>query len=500
MSRPAPLTRAVAATACRPAFRPEYRMILPVLLAALLILSAVTQALAADAAPQAVPLAVGKSMVVRTAQPAARVSMSDEAIAGVVVLSPQQVYVTGKKPGGATLTLWNAAGAITQVYDIQVTPDLAQLKEMLHRVLPDEKDIMVMAVGESITLAGTVRSTAGMTTALDMAKMYAPDKVTNLMQVGGVHQVMLEVKVAEMRKSVLERLGIDLTYAWNRDFAFSMLSQLFTLDSQKGVVGVGGSGAVLNPEVNGMFRITSGQVSLMGFLDVLKQNGLVKVLAEPTLICRSGENADFLAGGEIPIPVPQGLGTVAIEYKKYGVTLGFTPTVVSDKLISMRVSPEVSELDYANVIEINGFTIPAISTRRAATTVELADGQSFAVAGLLRDEVRESIKKYPVLGDLPLLGTLFRSSNWQKNETELVIIVTPHLAKPLDGATAKLPTDGFREPSEFEFFLQGKMEGAAPVIAAPAAYAPGRNGADAPAGMEGEFGHVLPGHAQGGTK
>jgi pilus assembly protein CpaC len=249
-----------------------------------------------------------------------------------------------------------------------------------------------------------------------------------------------------------------------------------------------------------MFRITSGQVSLMGFLDVLKQNGLVKVLAEPTLICRSGENADFLAGGEIPIPVPQGLGTVAIEYKKYGVTLGFTPTVVSDKLISMRVSPEVSELDYANVIEINGFTIPAISTRRAATTVELADGQSFAVAGLLRDEVRESIKKYPVLGDLPLLGTLFRSSNWQKNETELVIIVTPHLAKPLDGATAKLPTDGFREPSEFEFFLQGKMEGAAPVIAAPAAYAPGRTGADAPAGMEGEFGHVLPGHAQGGTK
>lgn len=494
MSRPAPLTRAaVHAVGSLRAVSVACAAL------AFVLLLAATQA-RADATPQAVPLAVGKSMVVRTAQPAARVSVADEAIAGVVVLSPQQVYVTGKKPGGTTLTLWNGAGAITQVYDIQVTPDLAQLKEMLHRVLPDEKDIMVMAVGESVTLAGTVRSSAGMTTALDVAKMYAPDKVTNLMQVGGVHQVMLEVKVAEMRKTVLERLGIDLTYAWNNDFAFGMLNQLFTLDSQKGVVGMGGTGAVLSPNVTGMFRATSGRASLMGFLDVLKQNGLVKVLAEPTLICRSGENAEFLAGGEIPIPVPQGLGTVAIEFKKYGVTLGFTPTVVSDKLISMRVSPEVSELDYANVIEINGFTIPAISTRRAATTVELADGQSFAVAGLLRDEVRESIRKYPVLGDLPLLGTLFRSSNWQKNETELVIIVTPRLAKPLDGATAKLPTDGFREPSEFEFFLQGKMEGAAPAITAPAAYADPRNTADAPSGMEGEFGHVLPGHAQGGTK
>jgi len=486
MSRPASPTRAAA---------PAGPALLAVLLLALLLATA--QAALADAPPQAVPLAVGKSMVVRTAQPAARVSVADEGIAGVVVLSPQQVYITGKKPGGTTLTLWNAAGAITQVYDIQVTPDLAQLKEMLHRVLPDEKDIMVMAVGESITLAGTVRSSAGMTTALDMARLYAPDKVTNLMQVGGVHQVMLEVKVAEMRKTVLERLGIDLTYAWNNDFAFTMLSQLFTLDSQKGVVDVGPSAAIPSTNVNGMFRITSGQVNLMGFLDVLKQNGLVKVLAEPTLICRSGENADFLAGGEIPIPVPQGLGTVAIEYKKYGVTLGFTPTVVSDKLISMRVSPEVSELDYANVIEINGFTIPAISTRRAATTVELADGQSFAVAGLLRDEVRENIKKYPVLGDVPLLGTLFRSSNWQKNETELVIIVTPRLAKPLDGATAKLPTDGFREPTEFEFFLQGKMEGEAPAITAPAAYTPARSPADAPSGMEGEFGHVLPGYGSG---
>lgn len=438
-------------------------------------------------------VATGKSSVVSTPRPVGRLAIADEAIAGVVVLSPQQVYVTGKKAGTTTLTLWDGGGAVIGVFDVQVTPDIAQLKEMLHRVLPGENDIMVMGVNDTVTLAGTVRSAASMTTAMDMARLYAPDKVTNLMQVGGVHQVMLEVKVAEMRRNVMERLGIDLTYAWRGDFVFGMLNQLFTLDSQKGVVDAGPSGAVLSPNVNGAFRITSGQVSIMGFLDVLKQNGLVKVLAEPTLVCRSGEKAEFLAGGEIPIPVPQGLGTVAIEYKEFGVTLQFLPTVVGDGRISMKVAPEVSELDYTNVVQIQGFTIPAITSRRASTTVELADGQSFAIAGLLRDDVRQAVNKYPVLGDMPVLGTLFRSSNWQKNETELVIIVTPHLAKPLEATPVRLPTDAYREPSSFEYFILGKMEGGRRADATTAAARTyGATGAGAPSGMEGAFGHMLP--------
>lgn len=466
------------------------------LVAVLCVLLLATTGFASPEAPQVVSIATSKSMVVHIPQGVSRISIADETIAAVLVLSPQQIYVTGRTPGGTTLTLWDTAGRIARVLDIQITPDLSQLKEMLHKVMPDEKEIMVMAVGDAITLSGTVRSAASVTTALDLAKMYAPEnKVTNLMQVGGVHQVMLEVKVAEMRRSVIERLGIDLTHAWNGDFVFGMLNQLFTLDSQKGVVDIGPSAAVLSPSATGAFRITSGQVSLMGFLDVLKQNGLVKVLAEPTLICRSGESADFLAGGEIPIPVPQGLGTVAIEFKKYGVTLAFTPTVVNDRLISLKVNPEVSELDYSQVIQIQGFSIPSISSRRATTTVELSDGQSFAIAGLLRNEVREAIKKYPLLGDAPLLGTLFRSSQWQKSETELVIIVTPHLAKPLDVTKQTLPTSRFREPSEYEFFIQGKMEGDGRTnqTTPAAATMPMTRGQDGtPLGMEGEFGHILP--------
>jgi pilus assembly protein CpaC len=194
-------------------------------------------------------------------------------------------------------------------------------------------------------------------------------------------------------------------------------------------------------------------------VDALKQHNLVKVLAEPTLIALSGREASFLAGGEFPIPVPQALGVVTISYKSFGVGLVFTPTVLSPNKINMTVAPEVSDLDFANAISIQGFLIPSITTRRASTTIELADGQSFAIAGLLRDTVREQIAKFPVLGDIPILGALFRSSSFQKNETELIIIVTPHLVKPLDLAKQTLPTGQFIEPNDLEFYLMGQTEG-----------------------------------------
>lgn len=461
----------------------------------LLLLAAISAASASDIVPTPIDVVKGKSAVINLTLPASRVSLVDTETADIVLLSPYQVYVTGKKPGVTSLTLWSRTGELAGLYDIRVTADLAHLKEMLHRILPGESDIKVMGTADRITVSGTVTSAASLSTALEIAEMFAPEKVTNLMSVGGVHQVMLEVKIAEMHRTVLDRFGIDLAYAWKGDFAYSLLNNLFQLDAKNGVIGMGETAAVISPARNGLFRMTAGQVTLTGFLDVLKQNGLVKVLAEPTLICRSGEDAQFLAGGEIPVPVPQGLGTVAIEYKKYGVQLLFTPTVVSGDRISLRVFPEVSELDYANAIELVGATIPALTTRRASTVVELGNGQSFAIAGLLHNEVRENINKYPGLGDIPVLGTLFRSSEFKKQETELVIIVTPHLTKPLDVAQQTLPTDNFVEPTEMEFFFHGKMEGDHPSGAAriqPVSTATPQDSHQPSTGMEGEFGHIIP--------
>ncbi len=470
----------------------HFLRILP-LVTALLLCASMLQA-AQNIIPGTIEVVKGKSTVLELTIPATRVSIADPKTADIVLLSPRQIYVTGKAPGVTSLTMWGADGALSGVYDIRVTADLAHLKEMLHRIMPGEQDIRVMGTGENISLSGTVSSAASLSTALELAEVFAPKKVTNLLSVGGVHQVMLEVKIAEMHRTVLNRMGIDLAYAWKDGFAYSMLSSLFTLTPQNGVVGMSSSSALLSDTTNGLFSLTSGQTNLTGFLDVLKQNGLVKVLAEPTLICRSGEDAQFLAGGEIPVPIPQGLGTVGIEYKQYGVQLVFTPAVISGDRISLRVFPEVSELDYSNAIEISGITIPALTTRRASTVVELGDGQSFAIAGLLHNQVRENMNKYPGLGDIPVLGTLFRSSEFKKQETELVIIVTPHLTKPLDVAQQKLPTDTFVEPTSMDFFFHGKMEGDAPAAAAriQPASAAGQTPKQPSSGMEGEFGHIIP--------
>jgi pilus assembly protein CpaC len=237
----------------------------------------------------------------------------------------------------------------------------------------------------------------------------------------------------------------------------------------------------VSPSVNALLRFTSNGTTWTGFIDALKSDGLIKVLAEPTLIALSGERATFNAGGEFPVPVPQGLGTVAIEYRKFGVSLNFTPTVLGDGRINIQVAPEVSELDFASAVQIAGFIVPGLSTRNASTVVELADGQSFAIAGLMRDTVRDVMDKFPLLGDIPVLGVLFRSKAFQKNETELIIIATPRLVKPLDHANQPLPTDFYVEPNDAEFYLTGMMEGRGP------------GKADRIRGeLDGEFGHAMP--------
>lgn len=373
---------------------------------------------------------------------------------------------------------------------VQTEGSPSLLKETIHKILPEEKNIRVIPTGESITLTGTVSSTSNLSQVVALAESYYPKKVNNLLEVGGVHQVMLEVRVAEMSRTLLKRLGFNFAYISDSgsNFGISMLNNLTGIGS---IAGTGSPGTIgVTSALNAIFRFTGGGATWTTFIDALKEEGLLKVLAEPTLITMSGKPANFLAGGEFPIPVPQpsGVGTtITIEYKPFGVGLSFTPVVMSNKKISMQVAPEVSDLDFTNAIQISGFVVPALSTRRVSTTVELPDGQSFAIAGLLRDNVREVVSKFPLLGDIPILGALFRSTSFQKNQTELIIIVTPHLVKPLDLAKQTLPTDQYIEPNDFEFYLLGAFEGKEK-SSKSATLTDTRKGLK----LEGDFGHAIP--------
>ena len=436
---------------------------------------------------QTMELVVGKSTVIDMPVPIKRASLANPEVADTVVLSPTQVYLTGKTVGVTNVTFWQEDGKVLTIFDVVVTPDLNRLKEQLQRLLPDEKDVRVTANNEHLTLSGSLTSTANVTKVLEMAEAYAPKKVLNLMQVGGVQQVMLEVRVAEMNRELTRRLGINFNYRDNNAFGISFLGNLTSLPP----LGVGG-GTIVTSAINAILGFQTGSVTWTTFIDALKEENLLKLLAKPTLVTLSGQDAQFLAGGEFPFPIPQSLGTVTIEFKKFGVGLGFRPTVLNNGHISMTVAPEVSELDFTNSVTVGGFRVPAITTRRASTVIELADGQSFAIAGLLQDTVREDISKFPVLGDIPILGALFRSSQFRKKETELVIIVTPHLVKPLDLAKQTLPTDSYLEPNDFEFYLMGYTEGRAYREGSAVPSSSSGMMVPGPGRMEGSFGHIAP--------
>jgi len=436
--------------------------------------------------PQRLSLTVGKSIIIHSPGPVRRVSLVSPEIADAMVLTTQQIYVTGKAPGITSLTLWGVDDKVTAFLDLEISPDISRLKEMLHRILPDEKDIKVSTTHDHITLSGTISSTVALSQVLALTGPYAPldeekkPKIINLLEVAGVHQVMLEVRVSEISRSLLRRLGFNFAYITSgNNFGVSLLNQLASLPAGSPAGGVGASSAI-----NAIFRFVSNGTTWTVLIDALKEEGLLKVLAEPTLITLSGKTANFLAGGEFPIPVPQSVAaggtTITIEYKPFGVALNFTPTVLSNKKINMVVAPEVSDLDFSNALTASGFVVPSITTRRVSTVIELADGQSFAIAGLLKDDVREIVSKFPLLGDVPILGALFRSSTFRKNETELIVIVTPHLVKPLDMAKQTLPTDAYVEPDDFEFYLLGRLEGKGKVHPVKGS------------GLEGQFGHIVP--------
>lgn len=444
---------------------------------------------------QKLELTVGKSKVLDLPVAIKRASLANPDVADTVVLSPTQIYVTGKTTGVTNMTLWNESGKMAGMYDVVVVPDVTRLKENLHKTLPDEHGILVTSDHDHITLSGTASSSNSLNRALSMAEAYAPKKIVNAMQVGGVQQVMLEVRVAEMNRELIKRLGVNFTGIGNDFFGLSILGNLTSIAS---LAYTGGTPAVatgITQAIQGAFGFNAGGTTWIGFIDAMKEENLLKVLAKPTLMALNGQEAAFLAGGEFPIPVPQTFGLVTIQFKKFGVGLIFTPNILDSKHISLNVAPEVSELDFSNALRTQGFTVPAITTRRASTTIELADGQSFAIGGLLRDNVKESVKKVPFLGEIPILGALFRSSSFQKNETELVIIVTPHLVKPLDLTAQTLPTDYYVEPNDFEFYVMGFSE---------KGYFGGKAGQRSPAAevlsnrismgsaMEGRVGHLMP--------
>jgi pilus assembly protein CpaC len=446
-------------------------------------------------APQKVTLTVGKSVILESPVAIKKFALAAPEYADVTVLSPRQIYLIGKVPGATNATLWGVDGKISAMLDIEIMPDVSRLKDKIHEMLPNEKDIKVTASHDALVLAGTVSNTSNLSQVVALANAYAPQdkdkkgKVMNLLEVGGVHQVMLEVRVSEMSRSLMRRLGVNFAYIseGGQTFGISLLRNLTALPTG----GWPGNPITATTNINAIFRFLGGGATWTTFIDALKEEGLTKVLAEPTLITMSGRTANFLAGGEYPIPVPQGgtTNTVTIEYKTFGVGLNFTPTVLNNNKISMEVKPEVSELDFTNAVQISGYVVPSVTTRRVATTIELADGQSFAIAGLLKEDLREVVTKFPVLGEIPILGVLFRSTSYQKNETELVIIVTPHLVKPVDMAKQTLPTDAFVEPNEFEFYLLGSLEGRGEPAKSKGAAAPPRSDKG---GLEGDFGHIAP--------
>lgn len=395
-----------------------------------------------------VGIPVNKSKVLRIGSPFKELMVGNQEVADVLAMSDRTLYILGKSVGSTSLLVYGPRKNLIAVLDLQVTPDTQGLKYDLFNLMPDE-NVNVRGSAEGIVLSGRVKNSLMAKQAQDLAERYAPDNVSNFLSVEQSQQVMLTVRFAEVKRSVAKQLGLN--------------SDVF-LDNGGGEFMDMMSG-ILSPDAfaTAFGRFITGDYTIDVWLDALEDKGVMTTLAEPTLIALSGEEASFLAGGEFPIPVAQqidesGKITTTIEFKEFGVSLGFKPTVIGD-LISLAVAPEVSALDEQAGVEFDGLRIPGLVTRRALTTVELRDGQSFAIAGLLQSEFKDNIKQFPGLGDVPILGALLRSTDYQRSETELVIIVTPHLVRPVSSDALNLPTDLMDHPSEVEMFMLGFMEG-----------------------------------------
>ena len=395
-------------------------------------------------------LSKGTGTLVRLSQPMSDVFVANDGIADVQVRSSTQLYVFGKTQGETTVYATSKGGRVVYAANVRVGNNISSLGEMLHLAMPDAS-IQATPMNNLVLLTGTVANPDDVAEAQRLTQAYVGEgtQVVTRLKSATPLQVMLKVRIAEVNRSLLKSMGVNLL-SNDRTGGFK-----FAIGrGNPGTIGGPGSATVnINPTGTtlGAFGHLLG-LDILGSLDIAANDGVATILAEPNLTALSGETASFLAGGEFPIPVSQATGSnaaITVEYKQYGVGLAFTPIVLSDGRISMRVRPEVSQLDDANGVTLNNFRIPALITRRAETTVELGSGQSFMIAGLLQNTGNNSVDKTPVLGDLPILGALFRSTKFQRQETELVVIVTPYLVRPVSGQLAT-PIDGYRIPSDIQ--------------------------------------------------
>ena len=411
-------------------------------------------------ATSAISVAMNRAIVMESDTPFAELSVANPAIADIATLSDRTIYILGKSPGRTTLTLLGPDGRLITNVDVRVAPDIAEFKERLREILPNE-EIEVRTANDGIVLSGRVSGKQKLALAIELGERYAPGRVTNLMTVGGTQQVMLKVRFAEMQRSVSKELRTSLGFS----------------GAPGGISGQGGSNAYAD-NFNGNFidgnvatgtgstkpgafgiGFAAGGIQMSLLLEALESKGMVRTLAEPNLVAISGQSASFLAGGEYPIPVSDGTA-VSIQYKPFGVELNFTPVVVDEDLINLNIEASVSSIDTTiTVNQAGGISANGFKTRRTATTVEMRDGQSFAIAGLLQDDFTDLVGQVPWLGDIPVLGTLFRSTEYRRQQSELVIIITPNLVTPVKGESLALPTDRVRIPSESELFLLGKTAG-----------------------------------------
>ncbi len=403
-------------------------------------------------------LSIGRGQLVTVGGSMADVFVANEMVADVQVKSQRQLYVFGKAGGETTVYASNAQGDVIWSANIRVGSNLESVDQMLHLAMPDAK-IAVSTMGTgTFLLTGTVGAPEDAAEAKRLVEAFVGKdaNVITRLKMATPLQVNLQVKFAEVSRTLVRALGMNLlTKDTTSGFQFGVT---------QGRTGAVAFGTVAAP--NNVLQGIAGKTTIGGFgkflgldlagaLDLAERDGLVTTLSQPNLTALSGETAEFLAGGEYPIPISQGLGATSIEYKKFGVSLAYTPTVLSNGRISIRVRPEVSELSSQGAVTLNGFQVPSLTIRRAETTVELGSGQSFMIAGLMSNNAQNTIDKAPGVGDIPILGNLFRSTEFRKGESELVIVVTPYLVNPVDAKDIKLPTDGFQTPHIGQQLLGG---------------------------------------------
>ena len=380
-----------------------------------------------------------KSLSFRLPQSATRIVVANPEIAKVTATTASSFYVQGVEFGSTNLLVYGPGGQLQQVIDVRVGYDSEGLQQDLTAAFPNEP-IQVRNLGEMLMLNGDISTTGVQAAAERIAERYAPDSVISRLTVRASEQVVLEVRILEASRSAMKDVGFD----------FNVFNSSFNLASGTGLISGSLPASILTTHGG------SGSVTIDTALQALEEKGIVRTLAKPNLVAISGQKASFLAGGEFPFPVPQGQNQITVEFRPYGVKLNFIPQIQDNGWIRLAVEPEVSQLDQSNSLTVNGVNVPALTVRRANTTLELKPGDSFAMAGLFQHDYTNATSQTPWLGDVPVLGALFRSARWKRSESELLIIVTPRLATAADRQVPPLNSMPGKEPSEADLFLMGK--------------------------------------------